>query len=135
MTTTLSGIAEELERLELDLIARVIGAYHTTRLSDVPANIHIRSKAHVREAFERYAAALIRTADDREKVLREALKPFARMATAFDYWCEDVMPSLRYPINGADEEMAISDGVPDAVGCLTEQDFQRARQALGGTNA
>lgn len=76
MTTTLSGIAEELERLELDLIARVIGAYHTTRLSDVPANIHIRSKAHVREAFERYAAALIRTADDREKVLREALQAY-----------------------------------------------------------
>ena len=122
MTTTLSGIAEELERLELDLIARVIGAYHTTRLSDVPANIHIRSKAHVREAFERYAAALIRTAEDREKVLREADAEWVQLAIRDNKRIVELEGIVRMLANF------------DARNSIVHlRDI--ARQALGGTNA
>lgn len=47
----------EQKALELDLIARVIGAYHTTRLAGTDANEHILGKPHVREAFDRLAEA------------------------------------------------------------------------------
>lgn len=41
----------EREQLARELIRRVISAYHTTRLIDTPAEIHILSKPHVRQAL------------------------------------------------------------------------------------
>ena len=46
----------EQKALELDLISRVIAAYHTTRtIEDAHKRVH--SKAHIREAFDRLAEA------------------------------------------------------------------------------
>ena len=48
-------MASEIEK---ELIDQIISAYHTTRLSDVPAAVHILSKDAVQKAFANYAATV-----------------------------------------------------------------------------
>lgn len=61
--------------------------------------------------------------------LTEALRPFAKVAAAFNYWCAESMPDFAYPVATVDASFALED-CPDAIGELTEADFQRAAAAL-----
>ncbi len=45
------------ENLELELIRAVIASYHTTRLSEVSAETHVRSKPAVRKALDALLSA------------------------------------------------------------------------------
>ena len=126
MTTTLSGIAEELEQRAGAAQSRAIDAsndYTCTQLSGMCI------------AY-REAATLIRTADDREKVLREAVKT---LRDGYD----DAVAGLRYievhygKLGGVGwqrvyDAFEVAVTIPEREGLLAGGN---SRQALGGTNA
>lgn len=83
----------EKKALELDLIARVIGAYHTTRVVGTDANGHILSKPHVRDAFDRLAEAdNARHAAEMEAFKREVSE---ELTAWFDSYRAEVPPQFR----------------------------------------
>lgn len=62
--------------------------------------------------------------DEMKHELVEALKPFAAVVDALDYFVPEVMPELRFPVAGTEAPD------PGYDRSLTEADFRRARAVL-----
>lgn len=70
----------EQKALELDLIARVIAAYHTTRMIE-DAHKHCHASPHVREAIDRLIASMAESDKSRHAAeLREQAERFSEAA-------------------------------------------------------
>lgn len=70
----------EQKALELDLIARVIAAYHTTRMIE-DAHKHCHANPHVREAIDRLIASVAEADKSRHAAeLREQAERFSEAA-------------------------------------------------------
>jgi hypothetical protein len=61
--------------------------------------------------------------------LEAALKPFGKVAIAYDYWSPEVMPDFQYPVPGTRIDSALTDE-PNAIGALHESDLRRAAALL-----
>jgi hypothetical protein len=87
--------------------------------------------AHIVAMLQRYpsqegdAAAPEPPEEEVRRHLVEALRPFAQVAAAYDYWSPEVMPDFSFPVEGTLLATARED-CPDAVGQLDQADFRRA---------
>lgn len=86
----------EQKALELDLIARVIAAYHTTRMIE-DAHKHCHASPHVREAIDRLIASVAEADKSRHAAeMREQAERFSEAVQNYygDYPKDRMHPAL-----------------------------------------